>query len=113
MEEQISLYSESLGCGGKNISDFDTIIEFENGTWNWYDKEHSLINNGEYQESSIYDGLIVMYITDGKKPYPEHLEEYYKKISKSAPCIYLYINDGKIYFSALIKIRSASEINSN
>lgn len=91
-----STLAYSMDVDGDSRNDFDTTIEFRDGEWEWYNKNGDLINNGEYQESEEYKGLIVMYVTDDS-------ENYYENAGVRAQRMFLYIHDGEIYAPVFIK----------
>ncbi|MBQ5319022.1 MAG: hypothetical protein J6K17_08005 [Oscillospiraceae bacterium] len=101
-EQQLDMLQSTLrnimDIDGELRRDFDTTIEFEDGEWEWLNKEGVLLNNGEYQESEKYKGLIVMYITDDSENYLKR-----EKSTVKSQRIFLYIHDGEIYAPVFIK----------
>lgn len=89
MKQRLEKY---IFCG----DDFDTTIEFSDGEWEWYNSDGDLINNGEYQESKKYKGLIEMYAT-------ENSEKYSRIYNEIAPLFFYIDNDGNIYYPGFIK----------
>lgn len=75
----------------------DTKLEFSDGEWNWYNSEGELLNNGIYDESSKYKGLISMAVTDDSK---KNNTEY-----KIMSPLWFYIDgNGKIWYPNWVKI---------
>ncbi len=71
---------------------YDTTIYFSNDKWEWYNSENELINNGKYQESDKYPGLIAMYVNDESKN------------AIDAPTVLVFfIFEGKVYYPAFVK----------
>lgn len=81
--------------------DSDTTIEFSDGEWKWYNEEGHLINDGEYQESKDYPGLIMMTITEDSDRVDTDSGPW-KTYSNCAPLLF-YIHDGQIYYPAFVK----------
>lgn len=71
----------------------DTTIEFSEGRWEWLNHEGELINNGEYQESSDYPGLIAMYVTE---------DSLVTEAPNDITLTLLYLNGGKVYFPCFV-----------
>lgn len=75
----------------------DTKLEFSDGRWEWYSSDGELINDGVYQESSEYEGLIAMSITDDSV----HCDADFKVLSP----IFFYIDDsGSIWLPYMMKV---------
>lgn len=88
----------------------DTTIKFSEGLWEWYNEEGELINNGAYQESEDYPGLIMMTITedsalapvDGESDRFSNSEVIWKQYSSIMPLLF-YIDGGEIYYPGYVK----------
>ena len=101
-EQQLDMLKSTLrntmDIDGELNRDFDTTIEFEDGEWEWLNKEGKLLNNGEYQESEKYKGLVVMYITEDSENYLQR-----EKSTIKTQRVFLYIHDGEVYAPIFIK----------
>lgn len=75
----------------------DTVIEFEDGKWQWLDSSGSLINSGEYRESTEYSGFTVMYMTEDSPSYDGIVSRY-----DFAPLMF-YISGDSIYCPEFIR----------
>lgn len=94
--ETIKKYKcEYLGIDNEN---YNTTIYFKDGKWTWYNSENELINNGVYQESSQYPGMIEMCYSGESKHYiNEGYRDYFM------PLLFYIADDNSIYYPALIK----------
>lgn len=77
--------------------EFDTTIEFSDGEWKWYNADGELINNGKYQESKDYKGIVSMYLTDDSK----NCEKITKMLD---PLLFYIADDGEIYYPGYVKM---------
>ena len=75
----------------------DTTIEFSDGKWTWINSDGELINNGYYQESDKYNGIIGMYIDDNSKKH----EGPYKS---AQPLLFYIADDGTIWYPNWVKM---------
>ena len=86
-----------LNASGGDIS---SAVSFSDGRWEWKNSEGSLINNGTYQESEKYPGLVVMY-TDSSSKHDENSMGY----QPGYLTLFLYISDnGEIFYPYFAKI---------
>ncbi|MBQ6181859.1 MAG: hypothetical protein IJK31_09280 [Ruminococcus sp.] len=75
----------------------DTKLEFSDGRWEWYSSDGELINDGVYEESSEYKGLIAMSITDDSL----NCDADFKVLSP----IFFYIDgSGSIWLPYMMKV---------
>lgn len=77
--------------------DFNSTIEFSDGEWEWYNADDELLNNGKYEESKDYPGLIKMYIDEDSEKHPDHALVLY-------PLWFYIADDGEIYYPAFVKV---------
>lgn len=101
IERFIDNKSESIEqqYGLDESENLNTVLTFNNGSWKWKNAEGGLINNGSYQESELYPGLIVMYTDSTSRKTKEQL-----KLFEGDDTIMLYIDsDGQIYHPYFIK----------
>ncbi len=71
-------------------------IIFDDGKWEWYNGKGDLVNNGTYQESKDYPGLIGMYVDEDSERYID---------SYSHVCPHLFYIDGKdISYPCMVKM---------
>lgn len=94
---QISL-GDIYGVAYSDVSDSETSIKFSNGEWVWYNKDSAVINNGRYQESPLYGGMIVMYVTDESK-----VSDFDGKAELNKQGMFFCIRDNRICYPAFIK----------
>lgn len=80
-----------------NCDDLDSTIEFSDGEWEWYNADDELLNNGKYEESRKYPGLIKMYIDEDSEKHPVYAENTY-------PLWFYIADDGEIYYPAFVKV---------
>lgn len=80
-----------------HCDDLDSTIEFSDGEWEWYNADDELLNNGKYEESKKYPGLIKMYID-------EDSEKYTKDALHIFPLCFYIADDGEIYYPAFVKV---------
>ncbi|MBP3309581.1 MAG: hypothetical protein J6L05_02065 [Ruminococcus sp.] len=79
-----------------DCDDVETTIEFSDGEWEWFNADGGLINNGKYDESKEYPGLIMMCLDEDSKNCPEYAID--------TP-LWLYIaDDGEIYYPGYVKM---------
>ena len=85
------------------ISSSDAVssaISFSDGKWEWKNSSGSLLNNGSYQESKKYPGLIAMYTDSSSKR-----KESEFSLDEGYATLMLYIaDDGKVYYPYFAKI---------
>ncbi len=80
-----------------DCDDVETTIEFSDGEWEWFNADGGLINNGRYDESKDYPGLIMMYLDeDSKNCLDDALYTY--------PLWFYIADDGKIYYPGYVKM---------
>lgn len=77
--------------------DLESTIKFSGGEWEWYNDEDELLNNGKYEESKDYPGLIKMYIDEDSEKHPDHALVLY-------PLWFYIADDGEIYYPAFVKV---------
>lgn len=80
-----------------HCDDLDSTIEFSDGEWEWYNADDELLNNGKYEESRKYPGLIKMYIDEDSEKHPVYAENTY-------PLWFYIADDGEIYYPAFVKV---------
>ncbi|MBQ4533680.1 MAG: hypothetical protein IJA18_00610 [Ruminococcus sp.] len=80
-----------------NCDDVETTIEFSDGEWEWFNADGGLINNGRYDESKDYPGLIMMYVDEDSKNYPDYALYTY-------PLWFYIADDGEIYYPGYVKM---------
>lgn len=96
-EEWLEHTTERAIANYHYCDDLKSTIEFSDGEWEWYNADNDLINNGKYDESKKYPGLIMMYIDDDSEKCPDFAKYMFP--------LWFYIdNDGEIYYPAYIKI---------
>lgn len=78
-----------------NCDSLKSTIKFSGGEWEWCNADDDLLNNGKYEESKKYPGLIKMYVDEDSEKCPEY--------AKNTP-LWFYIDDGKIYYPAFVKV---------
>lgn len=106
-ENYWNLHAPQMGFGESWKK--DTTLQFSNGKWEWYNSEGDLINNGTYQESESYPGLIAMTIDEdsAKANFDEDnrsAENTYRAYTNSMP-LFLYIaENGEIYYPSHIYV---------
>lgn len=92
LERTTEMYLCQYGC-----DDFNSTIEFSDGEWEWFNADNKLLNNGKYEESEDYPGLIKMYIDEDSEKCPEYAKMIYP--------LWFYIgDDGEIYYPAFVKV---------
>lgn len=80
-----------------HCDDLESTIKFSGGEWEWYNDEDELLNNGKYEESKKYPGLIKMYIDEDSEKHPDHALMNY-------PLWFYIADDGEIYYPAFVKV---------
>lgn len=80
-----------------NCDDVETTIEFSDGEWEWFNADGGLINNGRYDESKDYPGLIMMYLDEDSKNCPDYALYTY-------PLWFYIADDGEIYYPGYVKM---------
>ncbi len=80
-----------------NCDDIETTIEFSDGEWEWFNADGGLINNGRYDESKDYPGLIMMYVDEDSKNCPDYALYTY-------PLWFYIADDGEIYYPGYVKM---------
>ena len=80
-----------------NCDDVETTIEFSDGEWEWFNADGGLINNGKYDESKDYPGLIMMYLDEDSKNCPDYALYTY-------PLWFYIADDGEIYYPGYVKM---------
>ncbi|MBR6622842.1 MAG: hypothetical protein IKK91_02925 [Ruminococcus sp.] len=79
-----------------NCDDVETTIEFSDGEWEWFNADGGLINNGRYDESKAYPGLIMMYVDEDSKNCPNY--------AITCPLWFYITDDGEIYYPGYVKM---------
>lgn len=77
--------------------DLDSTIQFSDGEWEWYNANDELLNNGKYEESKKYPGLIKMYVDEESEKCPDYAKNTY-------PLWFYIADDGEIYYPAFVKV---------
>lgn len=80
-----------------NCDDLDSTIQFSDGEWEWYNADDELLNNGKYEESKKYPGLIKMYVDEESEKCPDYAKNTY-------PLWFYIADDGEIYYPAFVKV---------
>ncbi len=75
----------------------ESTIEFSGGKWKWYNADDELLNNGKYEESKKYPGLIAMYLDEDSEKHPEYAVY-------TGPLWFYIADDGGIYYPAFVKV---------
>lgn len=91
LEHMTELAEKNYHCG-----DLNSTIEFSDGEWEWYNADDELLNNGKYEESKKYPGLIMMYLDEDSEKCPVY--------AKSFPLWFYIDDDGEIYYPAFVKV---------
>ena len=78
-----------------DADDYNCTIEFSDGKWEWYNSQNELINNGIYEESQDYPGLIAMYLSNDSKN---------RQKDGSYMPLTFYVNGDDIYYPEYVKI---------
>ena len=79
-----------------DCDDLKTTIEFSDGEWEWFNADGGLINNGRYDESKAYPGLIMMYVDEDSKNCPDY--------AITSPMWFYIADDGEIYYPGYVKM---------
>ena len=79
-----------------DCDDLETTIEFSDGEWEWFNADGGLINNGRYDESKDYPGLVMMYVDEDSKNYPDY--------AINCPLWFYIADDGEIYYPGYVKM---------
>lgn len=79
-----------------DCDDVETTIEFSDGEWEWFNADGGLINNGKYNESKDYPGLIMMCLDEDSKNCPEYAID--------TPLWFYIADDGEIYYPEYVKM---------
>lgn len=74
----------------------ETTIKFSDGEWEWFNDDGGLINNGRYDESKEYPGLIMMYVDEKSKKSSKYALDTY-------PMWFYIADDGEIYYPGYVK----------
>lgn len=80
-----------------DCDDVETSIEFSDGEWEWFNADGGLINNGRYDESKDYPGLIMMYVDEDSKNCPDYALYTY-------PLWFYIADDGEIYYPGYVRM---------
>lgn len=80
-----------------HCDDIESTIKFSDGKWEWYNDEDALLNNGKYEESKDYPGLIKMYVDEESEKCPDYAKNTY-------PLWFYITDDGEIYYPAFVKV---------
>ncbi len=80
-----------------HCDDIESTIKFSDGKWEWYNDEDALLNNGKYEESKNYPGLIKMYVDEESEKCPDYAKNTY-------PLWFYITDDGEIYYPAFVKV---------
>ncbi len=80
-----------------HCDDLESTIKFSDGKWEWYNDEDALLNNGKYEESKDYPGLIKMYVDEDSEKHQDHALVLY-------PLWFYIADDGEIYYPAFVKV---------
>ncbi len=94
---QIEENQEWLECAESFYHDLDSTIQFSDGEWEWYNADDELLNNGKYEESKKYPGLIKMYVDEESEKCPDYAKNTY-------PLWFYIADDGEIYYPAFVKV---------
>jgi hypothetical protein len=97
--EQNIAYQKDTMNNQWNTASTSTTVSFSNGVWEWKTADGNLINNGVYQESKQYPGLIAMTLSDSSAAGNEYT------VFKTMIPVFLYVNEGKVYSPCLIKTK--------
>ena len=92
IEKAIERAEQAYGC-----DDVETTIEFSDGEWEWFNADGGLINNGRYDESKDYPGLIMMYLDEDSKNCPDFA-------MRTFPLWFYIADDGEIYYPGYVKM---------
>lgn len=76
----------------------ESTIKFSDGEWEWFNDDGDLLNNGKYEESKDYPGLIKMYIDEDSEKCPDYAMNSY-------PLLFYIDDDGEIYYPAFVKMK--------
>ncbi len=79
-----------------DCDDLETTIEFSDGEWEWFNADGGLINNGRYDESKDYPGLVMMYVDEDSKNCPDY--------AITSPLWFYIADDGEIYYPGYVKM---------
>ncbi len=79
-----------------DCDDLETTIEFSDGEWEWFNADGGLINNGRYDESKDYPGLIMMSLDEDSKNCPDY--------AITSPLWFYITDDGEIYYPGYVKM---------
>ncbi|MBR3759530.1 MAG: hypothetical protein IKK47_00860 [Ruminococcus sp.] len=79
-----------------DCDDVETTIEFSDGEWEWFNADGGLINNGKYDESKDYPGLIMMSLDEDSKNCPDY--------AITSPLWFYITDDGEIYYPGYVKM---------
>ena len=80
-----------------DCDDVETTIEFSDGEWEWFNADGGLINNGRYDESKDYPGLIMMTLDEDSKNCPDYALYTF-------PLWFYIADDGEIYYPGYVKM---------
>lgn len=80
-----------------NCDDLESTIKFSDGKWEWYNDDDALLNNGKYEESKDYPGLIKMYVDEDSERCPDYAKNTY-------PLWFYIADDGEVYYPAFVKV---------
>lgn len=80
-----------------DCDDLETTIEFSDGEWEWFNADGGLINNGRYDESKDYPGLVMMYVDEDSKNCSDYALYTY-------PLWFYIADDGEIYYPGYVKM---------
>lgn len=94
---QIEENQEWLERAESFYHDLDSTIQFSDGEWEWYNTDDELLNNGKYEESKKYPGLIKMYVDEDSERCPDYADNTY-------PLWFYITDDGEIYYPAFVKV---------
>lgn len=76
----------------------ESTIEFSDGEWEWFNDNGDFLNNGKYEESKDYPGLIKMYIDEDSEKCPDYA-------MYTCPLLFYIDDDGEIYYPAFVKMK--------
>ncbi len=92
IDKAIERAEQAYGC-----DDLETTIEFSDGEWEWFNADGGLINNGKYDESKDYPGLIMMTLDEDSKNCPDYALYTF-------PLWFYIADDGEIYYPGYVKM---------
>lgn len=96
-DETMERMLENAKCHYHYCDDLESTIKFSDGEWTWYNADDELLNNGKYEESKDYPGLIKMYVDEDSEKHPDHALVLY-------PLWFYIADDGEIYYPAFVKV---------